>query len=109
MLAVIKSALADDPVKEMIDFMKEEAKESREHDRKLFQMLVQSTQQTQVPQFHANVPGTSNWQNGFMNQLNTFHHAFDGAPCQNVPFMNTSTPKQSTATGHYETETYQSL
>lgn len=108
-LAVIKSALANDPVKEMINFMREEAKESREHDRQLFQMLLQNTQQMQAPQFHPNVPGTSNWQNGFMNQLNTFPHGFDGAPCQNVPFMNTSTPKQSTATGHYETETYQSL
>ena len=109
-LSLIKSTMENDPLKDMINVMKEELKESREHEKKLFEMLLQNNQPIPAAQFHPNnYPGMSQWQNGVLNQLNTFHHGSDAAPCQSAPFMNTSTPRQSTSTGNYETKTYHSL
>lgn len=39
-LALVREAVQNDPIKELISFMKEEMEKSREHELKLFQLLL---------------------------------------------------------------------
>ena len=76
MLSLMKSTIENDPLKDIIDFMKEELKESCEHEKKLMEMLLQHNQQNQAAQLHPAVHGMSHWQNGFLHHLPTVPQRF---------------------------------
>ncbi len=84
-------------------------KESREHEKKLFEMLLQSNQQNQAQQFHPSVSGMSPWQNSYLNQLNTSPHASDATACQSAPAPFMSTPNSSKVNGKNGQKTYHTL
>lgn len=51
-LSLIKSAIENDPTKEVLSYLKDESEKAREHELKMMQMLTQSSSANQPQQPH---------------------------------------------------------
>jgi hypothetical protein len=51
-LSLIKSAIENDPKKEVLSYLKDESEKAREHELKMMQMLTQSSSANQPQQPH---------------------------------------------------------
>ena len=94
-------------MKDIISFMKEELKEYREHDQRLFEMLL--NQQNQAQQSRAAIPDVSHWQYGFSNQLPTLPNRIDRKFNEAATSINILAPKSSAETFELETKSYHSF
>ena len=93
-MKLITEVVRNDPTKEMISFLKDEMEKSREHELKLFQLMLGHRANSGLPPSSSMVPPSSNMETGFYQSWN------QGFPCHEAGFypslQGSQGPQQTT-------------
>ena len=93
-MKLITEVVRNDPTKEMISFLKDEMETSREHELKLFQLMLGHRANSGLPPSSSMVPPSSNMETGFYQSWN------QGFPCHEAGFypslQSSQGPQQTT-------------